>query len=322
MKVKITNSLIYGSITLAIYLIAPIIVFSIISFYNILEFSPTFIVSIIIMGSIQAIISYIKNLFPSDSLEYGLICIGTSVYSGIYFFYMFGGFSFNRAFGDYRVVTSNLEANFGLQFFAWLILIASLINSTYYILKSVEILRKKKYFIGKKLKIDHVLLIGIVVIYIIVGSLILSVILNGIGLSFNLKDKYNYSWDTGVNPFSYDDDRIQITSYFDVINLGVYSVKEIHLNIDIYTINTTDITQILLPDNVKIGEINDVYYQEFPANNIIYNESLDVDIIPQYVPGLITNNATLKLIISLRCAYAGITINLNTTVNTEWYSLV
>ncbi|MHA1252506.1 MAG: hypothetical protein ACTSRP_21150 [Candidatus Helarchaeota archaeon] len=319
-KIKIANSLIYGSITSNIYNCSLNC-----NIYNLIlqyfKVQSYFYHYDNYYGYNSNGHFICKNLFPSESLTYGLICIGTSIYSGIYFFYMFGGFTAGSTFGDYRVETSNLVANFGLQLFAWSILIASIVSSSYYVLKVIENLKNKQISFGKKLKLRYILLSIIIVIYVIVGLLILSVIINGTKLQFNLKDTYTYSWDTGSNPFSYDDDRIQITSYFDVLNFGIYSVKEIHLNIDIFTVNTTDTTQILLPDNTKIGEIKDVYYQEFPALSIV-NESLTTDIIPNYVPGLITNNATLMLKISLQYIYAGITINLNITTFTLWTSLV
>ncbi|MHA1310883.1 MAG: hypothetical protein ACTSQO_08105 [Candidatus Helarchaeota archaeon] len=321
MELKLGKCLLFGSINLVIYLVAPSIIIFMMSYYKILQFSPTFVISLMIMGLIQSGISYFKNLFPSESLIFNLIGIGTSIYSGIYFFYMFGGFSLDRTFGYYQVKTSNLEASFGLQFFAWLIFIASLINTTYYIIKGIESSKKKVFFVGKKIKLRNIALISIIFIYLIIGAFIASIIISGTRLSFNLKDEYTYTWDTGSNPFSHDDDRIQIITYFDVPNLGIYSVKKIHLNIDIYTVNTTDTTQLLLPDNTKIGEIKDVYYPEFPAMQVIYNQNLTIDIIPQYVPGLITNNATLRLFCSLQCSYAGIIIDLNTTIHTIWTAL-
>ena len=156
MELKLGKCLLFGSINLVIYLVAPSIIIFMMSYYKILQFSPTFVISLMIMGLIQSGISYFKNLFPSESLIFNLIGIGTSIYSGIYFFYMFGGFSLDRTFGYYQVKTSNLEASFGLQFFAWLIFIASLINTTYYIIKGIESSKKKVFFVGKKIKLRNI----------------------------------------------------------------------------------------------------------------------------------------------------------------------
>ncbi|MHA1651507.1 MAG: hypothetical protein ACTSYB_15055 [Candidatus Helarchaeota archaeon] len=313
MEIDYKKGLTYGLINAGIYLAFPIILISILSALNILQFGSSFLIFLIIFGTIRVFIAFIKNIYRKDSLSHNLIGVGAAIYSGLYLFYIFGGFSINQAFGNYYVESENLSAVFGLQFIAWLMFLAAILNAIYYSLRCINL---HKYNLLRK-----IFQRGGIILYLILAVFLASIIVSGLNLSFPVKENYTYAWDTGANPFIYDDDQIDITVYFDVRNLGLYSVKDITLNGEIFTVNTSDSSQLLLPDNQKIGDITDVHYNEFPGFTITLNANITIGIFLQYVPGLIMHDAVLKLKISLSFTYAGIHVDLNTSILTTWSSL-
>jgi hypothetical protein len=317
------KGLLYAGITFGIYIGFPLVLFSILSDLNIIHFSSTFISTMMVFGAIAIIISFTKNIFPSDSLTHNLIGLGTAFYSGFYLFYLFGGFNTNGTFGNYYIHSENLDALLGLQTIALLMLLAALINASYYGLKCLEIRYRREFLLSPKsrVRIRHFFRGGAFILYCLLLVFILSIILNGLRLSFQMQEQYDYAWEIG-NPITYDDDRILITAYFNVYNLGWYSIQDISLNIEIYTVNTTDATQLFLPNNTKIGEVNNVHYAEFAASQTLHNVSLPLEIIPDYVTGLIFNNASISLRISLTCSYASISLILHTIAYTHWSNLI
>jgi hypothetical protein len=318
------KGLLYGGITCGIYIIFPIVLISVLSNLNMLQFNSSFTFIILTFGTIAVIISFFKNIFPPNSYHHNLIGLGTAIYSGIYLFYIFGGFSTGANFGNYYIKTEELDALLGLQILAWLMLLAALINAIYYTLKCLEVRRHKEFLLSLKshFKIRHLFRGASLILYLILLFFILSVILNALYLSFQIQEQYNYSWNNNGTPLNLLDDRIRLTAYFNAVNPGWYSIQDIILNVEIYTVNTSDLFQLALPDNTKIGEIQNVHYTEFPGASTLYNVSLPIDIIPSFVPGLLTNNASLSLRISLLCSYAGITLILNTTAFTSWSQII
>jgi hypothetical protein len=317
------KALLYAGITCGIYIIFPLVLFSILSDLHIIQFRSHFIVTMMVFGTIAVIISFYKNIFASDSLTHNLIGLGTAFYSGIYLFYIFGGFNTNGTFGNYSIQSENLDALLGLQNIAWLMLLAALINAGYYGLKCLEVRRRREFLLSPKLqiRIRYFFRESALIVYCVLLIFILSIILSGLRLSFQMQQKYDYAWDIG-NPLFYNDDRILITAFFNVYNLGWYSIQDISLTVEIYTVNTSDPLQLVLPDNTKIGQISNVHYAEFPASQTLYNVTLPLEIIPDYVLGLIFHNASISLRISLTCYYTGISITLHTTAYTRWSNLI
>lgn len=318
------KGLLYAGMNCGIYIIFPIVLITLLSNFNILQFNSSFTFIILIFGIIAVIISFFKNILPPNSLNHNLIGLGTAIYSGIYLFYIFGGFNTSANFGNYYIKTEGLDALLGLQILAWLMLLAALINALYYTLKCLEVQRHKEFLLSLKsrFKIRYLFRGASLILYLILLFFILSVIFNALYLSFQIQEQYNYSWNDNGTPFYYSDDRIRLTAYFNAVNPGWYSIQDIILNVEIYTVNTSDLFQIALPNNTKIGEIQNVHYTEFPGSSTLYNVSLPIDIIPSYVLGLIMNNASLSLRISLSCSYAGITVILHTIAYTSWSQII
>ncbi|TFG00120.1 MAG: hypothetical protein EU542_08375 [Promethearchaeota archaeon] len=324
MKLDYKSIIIYGILKAAFFLLLPLIVISVLSDQGIIEFSPSFIVSILVMGIIGVIITIIRHTPAKDSILREVIGIGLAIYNGLYLFYIFGGFS--GGLGTYSIQTTNLEAIIGLQLIAWILLIGALLNTVFYLVKIIEAVNKKRKSKireeSKQFKIDKRLKIGKLLLNLFLVCFIISVGLSGMYISFKVKESYQFNWDTAGTIINYTDDSIEIITLFDLINPGLYSVLDVVIDVDIYTINTSDVTQLSLPDNTKIGEVDNMAYPMFPRGSLSIDQELIVDVFPQYVVGLITFDADLLLDVNFRCLYATMDIFVMTNVTVKWTKLI
>ena len=325
-KIDYKSIIIYGLLKSVFYLIIPLILIFILSIQGVLSFNQTFINNIILMGIIGVIITIIRHAPIKETLLRCGIGVFVAIYNGLYFFYIFGGFSPGNTLGNYHIETSNSIATLGLQLIAIILLLGAIFNTTYYILKFREsfLIKKKKRERGDKktLRVAKGLKISKLSLNLFLVSFITSVGLSLINISLTLKENYSFNWNDAGTLLDYTDDSIQIISYFDLTNLGIYSVLNIHINADIFTINTSDPLKISLPDNTKIGEIRDLSYQAFLRGSINTNEEFLIDIFPQYVQGLITYDANLLLKLDFTCIYATINICFMTNVTLLWTNLL
>jgi hypothetical protein len=170
--------------------------------------------------------------------------------------------------------------------------------------------------------VDKGLKIGKLSLNLFLVGFIISVAASGAYISFNVKEFYQFNWDNSGTIFTYSDDSIEIITLFDLINPGLYSVLDVVIDVDIYTLNTSDATQITLPDNTKIGEVDNMAYPMFPRGSLSIDQELIVDIFPQYVVGLITFDSDLLLDVNFRCLYATMDIFLMTNVSVKWTKLI
>ena len=70
-----------------------IILINYLSDAGIIEFSSSFITFLIIIGAIGTFFAVLRHTFPKDTVANSVVGIIDSLYSGIYLFYIFGGFS-------------------------------------------------------------------------------------------------------------------------------------------------------------------------------------------------------------------------------------
>jgi len=311
----------YGSIRALFYIIIPLILIFILSVLEIVTFSQNFIISLLIIGSIGVGLTVIKHLYPKKTIVNRLISFAVKIYQGIYLFYIFGGFTPGVKLGTYYISTTQVQVLLGLQFIAWLLLGIAGVTAIQNLIEAIELQKEKKYLLrGKKqVKLSKLFKNLGLLLYLAMGGYILSIVISGLNLNLDLKETYAIGWNTGTIPTDPSDDSINITMYFDVKNMGIYSVKEIYLDADIYT--ETSFNFITLPEDVKIGEINNVYYSEFKSLFITKNQSAIIEIDPLYAPGLAITDAILEFRISFMSLYAGISIELNTSITVTWSKL-
>jgi len=253
-----------------------------------------------------------------------LIAFAVVIYQGIYLFFIFGGFTPGVKLGTYYINTVQAQVLLGLQLIAWLLLGIAGVSAIQHLIEALELRRQKEYLLKGKERYKASKLFkkfGLLLNLFMIGY-ILSIVFSGLNLNIDIQEinPGDIGWNNAGTIIDPMDDTINITVYFDVRNMGVYSVQQVFLDVDIYTETTAN--PFLLPEYTKVGEVNNVYYEKFKFLTITPNQAITVNIDPLYAPGLATTDATLRLKISFKSLYAGILINLNTSILTDWDALI
>lgn len=324
---QVKSCLVFGSIYAILFLVLPSSLIMVLSTTGIIQFNLIFFITILIIGSIPVIIAFVKNAFPTDSKVHNIIGIAVATLVGLFLFFIFSG---GESFGIYSVKLPDFEASISLQIFAWLMLVAAIVNAAYYSLRFVEVY-KGDFFIKFQrgiethaIKIRHFFRAGYLLIYftsflyifLYLSSLLVSVA----NLSIQINQANDFNWDDNGTVIPLTDDRLDIITHFAVSNFGVYPVQNVRINIEIFTINTSDITQLFLPNNTKVGESSEIY-PSFGGFDVAPDETFTIEIYSQYVVGMLTCDAELNYDISLQLFYAGIFVDLNMSMNVSWTKL-
>jgi len=323
MEIQYSKMILYGSIRAIFYIAIPLILITILSVYNLISFSQGFIINLLIIGTIGVVLTILKRTFPKDTLNNRLIAFVVAIYQGIYLFYIFGGFTPGVKLGTYYINTVQTQVLLGLQLIAWLLLGIAGVSAIQHLIEALELRKQREYLLKgeERFKISKLFKKFGILLNIFMIGYILSIAISGLNLNIDIHEvrPEDIGWNNAGTIIDPMDDTINITVLFDVRNMGVYSVQDVYLDVDIFT-ETTNNT-ILLPQYKKIGEINNVYFERFKFLTITPNQSITVDIDPTYAPGLAITDATLRLKISFKSLYAGILINVNTSILTNWDAL-
>ena len=315
MKIQLQKMFIYGVIGFVFYVLVPYAAFSLLNFYGFLVTTPEFLMGVLILGVIGTVILVFKHAFPKDTVANHLVGVASAVYSGLFLFFIFGGFTPGQTFGDYYINTPIIQALLGLQIFAWLFLAGAIIKGLQHFFLAFEVKDKKRdQEEGKKgFRASSIFKIASIVIGIAIAGFIGSIIISGMLVRFNFNDMFLVQHHDPGTPLDPSDDILNITSSFDLSNMGIYGFNDIELNVDLFTLTTANDT--VLPENTKIGEVQNVSFTEFPAFTVVTNQTFVIDINPAYIEGMLTiDNAQLEVRISIILSYAWIGINVNITL--------
>jgi len=307
--------ILYGALSAIVYLVVPLILFEVLAANGIMTFSQVFKTSIIIFGIIGVVISMLRHLFPKDTLANRLIAFGVTVYSGIFLFYMFGGFTPGVSLGTYAISLGPIEALLGLQLIAWLLLASSGIRALQYLVEAIELRKDKEYSVTvrKPFKLSKIFKVLGTIMSLAMLGYFGTVAYSGYNLGFDIDDNFIYGHDPGPTPLDPSDDTVNLTMSFDVNNPGIYAIYDLYINIAIFTVTSTNTST--LPENIKIGESANSYFgtihsfSDPPPNNVT------VLINPIYNLGFLNTTATLKFQISFSTIYAGILVNLKISIS-------
>ena len=323
MKVQIGKMILYGVLTTVFYIAVPLILFEILGTLNIMTFSQAFRISIIIIGIMGVVISMLRHLFPTDTSANRLVAFGATVYSGIYLFYMFGGFTPGVSLGTYAITLPTIQVLLGLQLIAWLLLASSGIRALQYLIEAIEIGKKKEYSVTvrRKFKLSMVFKALGTVMGLVIAGYFGSLVYSGVNLGFDIHDTFGVDYDDGGTPFPLiSDDTINLTMSFDVSNQGLYAIYGVIIAVRFYTVSTAN--PVDLPENTKIGESLNNFYSTFHAFTVTPDNNITVIIDPTYAEGFITTDAVLEFQISFSTLYAGILVNLNMSIQTPWTAII
>ena len=321
MAIQITKMIFHGILNAILYIALPLILFEVISIMELMTFSLEFKISIIIYGIIGTVFAMLRHAYPKDTSANRLIAFGSTIYSGIYMFYFFGGFTPGVQLGTYYISTPTLQVLLGLQVIAWLLLGSSGIRALRYLVEAIELRKNKEYRVKFRLsKIFKVL--GTILSLIIFGYLG-SIVYSGMNLNFNPHDLQptDVAYDLCFNPDpDYSDDTINITLTFDVTNNGIYALYNVNLSLELFTESTE--FPVLLDEYTKIGEAPNRYFSAFHSFSQILDQTLTIVVNATYAGGLIVSDATLRFKISFETIYAALYIDLSISSIQQWVAPV
>ncbi|MBY8992257.1 MAG: hypothetical protein KGD58_16045 [Candidatus Lokiarchaeota archaeon] len=311
MEVQIGKMILYGALSALFYIVVPLVLFEVLQVYNIMTFSAAFKTAIIIFGIIGVVISMARHLFPKDTPANRLVAFGAVIYSGIYLFYMFGGFTPGVALGTYRIDLPMIQVLLGLQLIAWLLLASSGIRALQYLVEALELRNKKEYNVNmrKQFKLSMLFKIFGTIMGLGIAGYFGSLVYSGMNLGFDVHDTFYPNYDWKGTP-STADDTFNITMTFDVDNQGIYAIYDLTMNFYIYNASADP--------SVKIGESLNSDYGTIHSFSSQPNNNITVDIDNSFLAALNASAATLEFKISFSTLYAGIFIDLNISFEVPW----
>ena len=279
-----------------------------------MEFNDAFVLGIIIIGVIGTILSVLTHTFKKDTVAHGYTKIIDSIYSAIFTFYIFGGFTVGDGFGNFAISTTlagyTVAARIGIQVIAYLSMIGTLINVGQHVFKTAELKKDKEYHITIKRKFRASKVFGIAgfITSIILTGYIISIPLSAINIRANLEgDGFSFDYDLGPDPLNFTDgDSVTMYLMFSIHNGGAWSIFDVRLDVD-----------IRLPNSTRIGGSPDRDYT-FLHYTSTTSENFSMSIDPGYVPYLMVTATDLLFELSFEGRYAQINLDADLTFTLPW----
>ncbi|MHA2186440.1 MAG: hypothetical protein ACXAAI_15715, partial [Promethearchaeota archaeon] len=249
MEVQVGKMFLWGFISAITYIAVPFLLFYLLDMWGLMSFTQEFKTSIIIFGIVGIVFSMLSHLFPRDTSANRLVAFGSTIYSGIFLFYIFGGFTPGVSYGTYSITIPPIEVLLGLQLIAWLMLGSTAIRALRYLIEAIE-LRKKDEYRVKKFKLSKVFqIIGTIASIVMLGCLG-TLIYSGLNLGFSnlaVSDVNHDPHGPGIG-----DDTINMTISFDLTNGGIYAIYDLSIDVLFSTVSSANASA--LPENTVIGE--------------------------------------------------------------------
>ncbi|MFW9830088.1 MAG: hypothetical protein ACFFEY_21145 [Candidatus Thorarchaeota archaeon] len=324
MEIQYGKMILYGILSAIFYIVVPLAFIYGLDYFNIMTFSESFKITIIIFGVIGVIFSMLNHAFPKDTSANRLVKFGSAIYSGIFLFYIFGGFDPGRTLGSYYIDyaipnTFLIQALLGLQIIAWLFLGSTIIRAIQYLIEAIELREKREFHVvmKKKFRVSRIFKgLGILASLIILGYFA-TIIFSGMNLGFNLHTPIAPpDYDNNGTPLDFSDDSLNITFTFDLRNNGLYAINDVIFDAEVRTLTTANGSA--LPFYTKIGGLAVPYQNTFHAFTETLNQDIIIGIDNLYIEGLMTTNANLSLSFSFTTMYAWIFVGLNLSISLPW----
>lgn len=314
MEIQWGKMILHGLLNAIFYIGLPLGIIYVFDYLNVITFAESFTISIMVFGIIGTIFSMLKHAFPKETSANRLASFFISVYSGVYLFYIFGGFEASTKLGTYYINTELIQILLGLQIIAWLLLGSTIIRALQYLVEAIELRKKTEYRVTKKsFKLSQIFKAFGFLMGLVIMGYFASIIYSGMNLNFNLHDMEpgDVVWDEAGTPGVYTDDSINITLTFDIINNGIYAIYDVNLSLGLFASN-----------GIKLGGAPNQYFSGFHAFTQTLDQSLTIVVNSTHVGFLILNSDTLTLKFSFETLYAAIYIDLNLNLPVPWTALV
>jgi len=313
MAIQLTKMIMHGILNAVLYIALPLVLFEVISMMDLMTFTQAFKMTIIIMGIIGVVFSMLKHAFPKDTSANRLVAFGSTIYSGIYLFYFFGGFTPGVQLGTYSINVPPLQVLLGLYVIAWLLLGSSGLRALKYLIEAVELRKNKEYRVKKQFKLSNFFKVLGTILGLIIFGYLGSIAYSGMNLNPSPPSLSGFVRDPGILPDpDYSDDTISTNITFDLNNQGFYAIYDAYVGVELRIQDSMNLS--LLPIGLKIGGGGKTFETFHSFTNYI-NNSVTLVIGSTYMMELATTDATLELILSFNTYYALILINLNITIS-------
>ncbi|MHA2087054.1 MAG: hypothetical protein ACW972_02180 [Promethearchaeota archaeon] len=322
MEVQIGKMILHGILSAVFYIVVPIILFEVLSAMGIMTFTPAFRISIIIFGIVGVVISMLRHLFPKDSSANRWVAFGATVFSGIYLFYMFGGFTPGVSYGTYAISFGPISALLGLQLIAWALLASSAIRALQYLVEAIELRKKKEFSVNvkRKFKLSKVFKVFGTIASLVILGYFGTLVYSGLNLGFDIDESFVPDHNPG-NPFpDLSDDTISINMSFDVSNQGIYAIYDLTIDVRFFVQTSTNTSA--LPLGTVVGQSLSNNYGTIHSFSIRPDNTVTVVIDPSWIPAFLTTTCTLEFRLSFSTLYAGILVDLNISLyNVPWTAI-
>jgi hypothetical protein len=318
MEFNYGKMVLHGILSSIFYLVVPLVLIYVLEYYGLMIFTDAYRTAIIIFGIIGVVFSMLRHGFPEDTPANRLVRFGSTIYSGIFLFYIFGGFDPGTRFGTYYIDLDFLQVFLGLRIIAWLLLGSTIIRGLQYLVEAIELRKKREYKVKvkKEFKVSTIFKVfGIIASLVVVGYFG-SIIFSGLNLGVNLHDTFGYHHYNNSTASDYTDDSLSITLTFDVTNNGFYALNNVILNAEIHVVTSSN--PGLLPFDTKIGDSPLPYQNTFHSFTSTLNQNINVSIETTYIEGLLTETANLLFKITFSTLYALIFINVTVSLPISW----
>ena len=320
MTVQVGKMILYGILSAIFYIAVPLILFTLIENTGFMSFSQEFKISVIIYGAIGVVFSMLGHAYPKDTSANRLVAFGSTLYSGIFLFYIFGGFTPGVSLGTYSISISTIQILLGLQLIAWLLLGSTAIRALQYLIEAIELRKKKEYKVRvkKQFRMSRFFKgLGILMTLVIVGYFG-SLIYSGMNLrfAFNPINPSDVVYDYNGTPLDPNDDVLYLPFTFNLGNNGIYAIYDVYLDLKIYVVSSGNIT--LLPPGDLIGQSLNKYYGTYHSFTSNPDQLINISVNDQYAYGLANYAADLEFQLYFNTHYAGIEIDLNTSLPLSW----
>jgi len=310
MAIQLTKMIMHGILNAVLYIALPLILFEVISMMGLMTFTQEFKMTIIIMGIIGVVFSMLRHAFPKDTSANRLVAFGSTLYSGLYLFYFFGGFTPGVQLGTYSINVPPLQVLLGLYVIAWLLLGSSGLRGLKYLIEAIELRKNKEY--RAKVKLSKLFKVLGTIMSLVIFGYLGSIVYSGMNLKFSPPSFSGFIRDPGVIPDpDFSDDTISTNITFDLNNQGFYAIYDAYVGVELRIQNSDNLT--LLPIGLKIGGGGRTFATFHSFTNYI-NNTVTLVIGSTHMLELATTDATLELILSFNTVYASIIINLNITI--------
>ncbi|MFW9784484.1 MAG: hypothetical protein ACFFFB_19545, partial [Candidatus Heimdallarchaeota archaeon] len=230
MELQYGKMFLWGILSAIFYIAVPILLFYFLDVYNIMTFTKEFRTTIIIIGIIGIVFSMLSHLFPKDTSANRLVAFSSTIYSGVYLFYIFGGFTPGVSYGTYSITIPPIEVLLGLQLIAWLLLGSSAIRALQYLIEAIE-LRKKKEFSVRKFRFSKIFKVLGTIASLVIAGYLGTLIYSGLNLGFSNLSFNDIGHNDGGTIGDASDDTLNLTISFDMSNQGIYAIYDLYINV-------------------------------------------------------------------------------------------